>query len=160
VKYLATFSKIAMAALVLTVSAAAFPAVTENPQEKDAVAYKAAYNLILDSKWEEARKAMEDLARNFPKSGWVDDARYWSCYALEKLNRAQEEVFRHYQEFIKIYPASQWVNEAQVNMIRIGEALARAGKPEYEAIIQGMRAGQEEDVKLTALYALQNIGDE
>ncbi len=58
-------------AIVLGLSLAALPVrgavpPPENPQEKDAVAYKQAYSLVLEEKWEEARKAMEKLAVDFP----------------------------------------------------------------------------------------------
>src|SRR4030042_3372238 len=128
-------------------------------QEKDAVAYKQAYNLVLQEKWADALKAMEEMVKNYSKSAWVDDARFWQCYAREKLNQSQEEIFRCYQEFINAYADSEWADDARANMVRVGSALAKAGKHEYEAKIQAMEEDQETDVKLAALYALKALGD-
>jgi outer membrane protein assembly factor BamD (BamD/ComL family) len=135
------------------------PGHSAEAQDKDAIAYKQAYNFVLQEKWTEALKAMEDVARTYPKSAWVDDARFWQCYSREKLDQPLENVFKCYQKFTQAYPGSEWADDARSNMIRLGRALAKAGKPEYEAIIQSMRKDEEADVKLAALYALMDIGD-
>jgi HEAT repeat protein len=44
-------------------------------------------------------------------------------------------------------------------MVRIGRELSKAGKPEYETVVKSMETDGDEDVKLAALYALQNMGD-
>ena len=44
--------------------------------------------------------------------------------------------------------------EAILLMVRLGRELAKAGKPEYEAMIQALEDDQEADVKLAALIAL------
>ena len=51
-------------------------------QEKDAKAYKQAYNLILEEKWEEANNALAEFIGKHSRSAWVDDARFWQCYAI------------------------------------------------------------------------------
>src|SRR4030042_3366954 len=89
-------------------------------QEKDAVAYKQAYNLVLQEKWADALKAMEELVKNYSKSAWVDDARFWQCYAREKLSQSPESVFKCYQEFINAYPESEWADDARANMVWLG----------------------------------------
>lgn len=129
-------------------------------QEKDAIAYKQAYSLVLEEKWAPAKTAMDELIRQHPKSTWADDARFWSCYSLEKLGQPMESVFKCYQDFVNKYPESDWADDAKSNMIRIGQSLAKAGKPEYQTIIESYEDAATDDIKLTALYALQNIGDE
>ena len=104
---------------------------------------------------------MEEVIRQYPRSAWVDDARFWSCYSLEKLNQPLEKVFQCYQDFIRAYPDSEWVKDAKSNMVRLSQALAKAGKPEYGTVIKSLESGgEDEDIRMTALYALQNIGDE
>ena len=59
-----------LAALGLWLAAASPAAVlaTEDPgQEKDSIAYKQAYALVLEEKWAPAKAAMDDLVRQFPK---------------------------------------------------------------------------------------------
>ena len=138
---------------VMTLTLFPFHVRAAESQEKDAVAYKQAYNLVLQEKWDKAFSAMEALVRDFPESAWTDDARFWQCYAREKLGQAFETVFRCYQEFINAYPESEWADDARSNMVRLGRDLARHGRPEYEAKIQAMEEGQETDVRLAALYA-------
>jgi tetratricopeptide (TPR) repeat protein len=155
-------------ALALTLAAGAagtaFAAAlaTEDPagQEKDAIAYKQAYALVLEEKWAAAKTAMDELVRQFPKSAWVDDARFWSCYALGQTGRDPEAVFKCYRKFVDENPGSEWVDEAKSNMVRLAHSLYRAGKPQYQTIIESYEDAAEDDIKLTALYALQNIGDE
>ena len=71
-----------------------------------------------------------------------------------------ETVFKCYQEFANAYPKSDWADDARSNMVRIGHELAKAGKAEYEAVIKSFEESGDEEVKLAALYALQNIGDD
>jgi TolA-binding protein len=86
-----------------------------NMQEKDARAYQLAYNLILEEKWEEATKALNEFVRSYSGSNYVDDARYWQCYAKEKLGKSLEDVFICYQDFIKAYSKSKWADDARSN---------------------------------------------
>jgi len=123
-------------------------------------AYQKAYNLVLDKKWIEAQKELDAFIDKYPRTSYSDGARYWKCYVREKKGDPAEEVFKAYQEFVKSYSHSKWVDDAKTSMIRIGSQLAKTGKSEYEAIVKGMQEGEDEDVKLAALYALRNTGDE
>jgi len=147
----------------LSLAAAAWPgsvgAGQSREREKDAIAYREAYNLVLQEKWEEAIKAMDNLIKEFPKSSWGDDAVFWKCYAREKLGQTPESVFQCYQEFITAHPQSEWADDARANMVRLGSALAKAGKVEYEAKVRTLEEDQEVDVRLAALYALKDLGD-
>ncbi|MGB7295186.1 MAG: hypothetical protein WBC70_06305, partial [Candidatus Aminicenantales bacterium] len=118
-------------AVFLVLTAAPRHIRADETQEKDAIAYKQAYKLILESQWAEALKAMEGVVKDFPKSAWMDDARFWQCYAREKHGQALESVFKCYQEFINAYPESEWADDAQANMVRLGNELSKKGKPEY-----------------------------
>ena len=133
---------------------------TAMPQSRDAIAYNKAYSLVLDEKWAEAGRAMAGLIRDFPGSSWVDDASFWKCYTQEKLKMPRETVFKGYQDFINAYPSSAWVNDAKACMVRIGRELIRSGKNEYEAVIKSLGMSGDQEIRLTALYALEKIGDE
>ncbi|MCB0295031.1 MAG: hypothetical protein KDG51_07275, partial [Calditrichaeota bacterium] len=76
--------------IMLLAGAAAMAAAfsPEEPQDRAQTAYQDAYNLILDEKWSEAITAFDNLLGQYPKSGWVDDARFWRCYANEKLDKS------------------------------------------------------------------------
>ena len=73
-------------------------------QDKAAQTYQTAYNHILDENWKEAVNALEKVINTYPKSQWVDDARYWQCYATQKLDNDLEKAFKCYQNFIEKYP--------------------------------------------------------
>jgi HEAT repeat protein len=145
--------------LVSALTLLPFDVRAQRGQEKDALAYRQAYNLVLEEKWDEALKAMEDLVKNYAKSTWADDARFWQCQAREKLGQSGEEVFKCYQEFIAAFAESELTDDARSNMVRLGRGLVKAGKPEYEAIIQTLEEDQRADVRLAALYALRDIGE-
>lgn len=122
--------------------------------------YQEAYNLILDEKWSAAIPALERVVKDYPQSDWIDDARFWQCYAREKSDRDLESAFACYQDFLDNYPDSKWVKDAKANMIRLGERLERSGKREYGPRIRAMRGEKDEEVALAALMALQQMGDD
>ncbi len=109
------------------------------------MAYKQAYALVLEEKWAPAKTAMDDLVRQFPKSAWVDDARFWSCYALEKTGQSPETVFKCYQKFVGENPGSEWADDAKSNMIRLAQGLAKAGQariPDDHRVLRGRGRGR------------------
>lgn len=147
-----------MCALAVVPAAAAE---SGNDQDKDTLAYKQAYSLVLEGKWEAAKKAMDEIYRLYPNGSWADAARFWSCYSLEKLDPSLLKAFQCYHEFIQAYPDSKWVKDAKANIVRLSQSLAKSGQPEYETVIKSMQesTGDDDDIKMTALMALQNIGD-
>ena len=149
-----------VAGLGLGLSAATRPGpAPADIQTDDAKAYQQAYNFILSEKWTEAEKALSDFLRTYPESRWSDDARYWQCYLMEKKGAGQEAVFNCYKSFVDDNPSSDWADDARANMVRIGRALAKAGRGEYAAMLESMQKGEDEEVALAALYALSDRGD-
>jgi len=122
--------------------------------------YQKAYNYILDSKWSSAKKAFTDYVDKFRKGDMIDAASYWLCYSRGKLETTREAAFECYQDFIKKYPGSKWVNDARSEMVSLASQLAREGKPEYQASLQKLDEADDEDVKLAALYALAGMGSD
>src|ERR1051326_3281683 len=129
-------------------------------QDDASKAYDKAYGFILDEKWADAKTAFDDFIKNHSKSKLSDAAHYWDCFTREKLGDTKEQVFACYQDFIKRFPKSKWVTDAKTNMLSLASQLAREGKHEYEEMVRGMDKTEDEDVKLTALYALGNMGSE
>lgn len=150
-----------LSGLVLGSSAAVRtgPSPSSDIQSDDAKAYQQAYNYILTEKWDEAEKSFSAFLKNFPESRWSDDARYWQCYLLEKKGASQEAAFKCYKSFVDDNPSSEWADDARANMIRIGRALANAGRGEYATLIEDMQKDENEEVALAALYALAERGD-
>ncbi|MFC1563719.1 HEAT repeat domain-containing protein [candidate division KSB1 bacterium] len=131
-----------------------------NYQDADAKAYRKAYNLVLNEKWPEAREAMNEFKKNYPESRRISSAEYWICVTYEKLDYPGEQVFRLYEDFIKEYANSSWVDDARSNMVRIGSELIRSGNREYEVKVQDIRRESDEALALAALYALGTDNEE
>ncbi len=85
---------------------------TSDDKKKDPgyTIYKEAYNLILDEKWEGARKKFSEMVKQFPKSEYVDDAKYWSAFALKHYDRSR--AIDAYKQFIREYPHSTYYDDA------------------------------------------------
>jgi HEAT repeat protein len=131
-----------------------------DPSSEEAQRYQEAYNYILEEKWEKALEACKAFVQEFKGSSYVDDARFWHCYAMEKKGIEYEEVFRCYEDFIKTYPNSKWADDAKRNLIVIGKKLSDMGKKEYGAVIRTMQDSADREIALTAISALRNIGNE
>ncbi|MFQ5568105.1 MAG: HEAT repeat domain-containing protein [Rhodothermales bacterium] len=145
--------------LVIGLLGLAWPA-TVSAQSEAAQAYEAAYDLVIDEDWSAAADALRDFVRQYPRSDWVDDAEFWQCYVLEQAERSPEQAFDCYHSFVKEQPRSKWTDDAKSNVIRIGRGLVRSGKREYQAIVESMQENGDDEVKLAALDALWQMGDE
>ena len=82
------------------------------------------------------------------------------CYSKEKAGYGLEEVFNCYQDFVNNNKRSKWADDARSNMIVIGQKLVKQGKVEYKSIIENLTSQDKEEISITALYALQNMGNE
>ncbi|MCK5077698.1 MAG: hypothetical protein KAR38_15050, partial [Calditrichia bacterium] len=122
--------------------------------------YQKAYNLVLDEKWNEAEKLLNEIIKEYPGSNYTDDAKFWKCYILEKRDNALEDCFKCYQSLIKKYPGSKWNDDAKSNMLRLAQKLSKQGKKEYEAIVTSMMDDEKEEIMLAALHSLQSRGDD
>ena len=129
-------------------------------QERATEAYQRAYELVLDEEWGSASSALKDFLQDYSRTDWVDDARFWQCYVQEKSGGSDENVFECYQDFVNHNDESKWVDDARSNMVTLAQRLARSGKREYMTIIESIQAEGDEEVKLAALDALWQMGDE
>ncbi|MGB5875562.1 MAG: HEAT repeat domain-containing protein [Bacteroidota bacterium] len=76
--------------------------------------YKEGYNLILTEDWEHAQLVLDELIIRHPRSDYVDDAYYWSAYALKYINR--ETAAELYREFIRQYRESSYYDDAVADL--------------------------------------------
>ena len=121
-------------------------------------AYEKAYNLILDEKWNEADYALQEYLSVFNQ--YTDAASYWQCYTYERMNEDLEKAFQCYENFIQKYPTSTWIDEAQAATVNLATQLAQLGITQYKDIINNFQDDENDDIKLSALYALRNMNDE
>ena len=137
------------------------PAALLEEAERDSVAalYRQIYELVLQERWPEAHVMLSRFLQEHPDSRWADDAAFWRCYTLQKLGKPLEEVFSCYEKFVATYTDSRWRDDAKAAMIRIGEQLVRQGKKGYEEKVAALKSSDDEEVMLTALYALGQRGE-
>jgi len=79
--------------------------------------YKAAYKLVIEEKWEEARKKLQEVAKKYPKSKYVDDAKYWYAYSLRFAYK--DEAIAAYKAFLKQFPSSNYYDDAVADLQRL-----------------------------------------
>jgi HEAT repeat protein len=79
--------------------------------------YKEGYSLILDERWNQARRIFSDLISRYPKSRYVEDAQYWSAFALTHSDR--QKALDAYRLFIRRYPSSGYIDDAIADFTRL-----------------------------------------
>lgn len=93
-----------------------------NPDEQNDPGYRLyreGYHLVLDEKWAEAHTMLQDFIKKYPKSGYVEDARYWAAYALKHLDR--KKAVNAYISFITAYPNSRYYDDAVADLTEISK---------------------------------------
>lgn len=93
------------------------PEVADNRDDPGYTLYKEGYNLILEEQWEKARKVFAELLSKHKKSEYVDDAAYWSAYALKYLDRKRAKD--EYRRFVKEYTGSRYYDDAVADMTQL-----------------------------------------
>jgi tetratricopeptide (TPR) repeat protein len=76
--------------------------------------YKEGYALVLEERYEAARKKFEELLAKFPSSTYADDARYWTAYSLRNTDR--EKAIEDYKRFIRDHPKSSYYDDAVADL--------------------------------------------
>jgi tetratricopeptide (TPR) repeat protein len=79
--------------------------------------YKEGYSLILDERWDQARRIFSDLISQYPKSRYIEDAQYWSAFALTHSDR--QKALDAYRLFIRRYPSSGYIDDAIADFTRL-----------------------------------------
>ncbi len=80
--------------------------------------YRDGYRLILDEQWGEARKKFGELIRRYPRSSYLDDARFWSAYSWKFSDR--KKALDEYARFMKDFPSSNYFDDAVSEYQRLG----------------------------------------
>lgn len=114
----------ALTALTAEARRAADPAV-QAPQSKRTAAarqsddpasgmYKKAYEMILKERWDEARKALRELAGKYPSSEYRDDAEYWIAYSWRESDA--DRAMKAYRDFLRNYRESSYFDDALADL--------------------------------------------
>jgi tetratricopeptide (TPR) repeat protein len=92
----------------------------EDPGDSSFSLCKQGYNLILDEKWDAARRKFAHILKKYPKSKCVDYAAYWSAYALMHID--ERKAIDFYQQFIQGYPKSSYYDDAVADLNKLEAA--------------------------------------
>jgi len=98
----------------------------EGKQDEGYRLYREGYSLLLDERWEAAREKFAQLTGRFPKSSYLDDARYWSAYALMQVD--QKRALEEYHSFVRQFQKSNYLADALADLAQL-EALLRMRAP-------------------------------
>ena len=79
-------------------------------------AYDQAFDLLKQSRYEEAIAAFKEFLTTYPRSALADSAQYWIAEA-RYVNRAYEAALHEYNTLIRRYPASRRLPDA---MLKVG----------------------------------------
>jgi len=108
-----------------TILASGDAVLSEAPDRDDDPAhalYKEGYHLILDEQWSEAQHTLNKVVEKYPKSQYIDDAKYWIAYALMHVD--QKKARAEYKKFIKEYPKSKYIDDAVADLGELDESSA------------------------------------
>lgn len=83
--------------------------------------YKAGYKLILDEKWDEARKQFAEVVDKHPKSAYLDACKYWTAFALKHTDR--KRAIDAYTKFVKDFPHSEYYDDAVADLGQLNDVL-------------------------------------
>ncbi len=86
------------------------PAGDEKKRDASYQLYKKGYNLVLEEEWQDAQKTLAEVKKQYPKSEYVDDAEYWTAFALKHTDKKKAK--EAYRKFIVEYPTSSYYDDA------------------------------------------------
>jgi tetratricopeptide (TPR) repeat protein len=91
----------------------------ENDPEDDPAygLYREGYAFVLEEKWDAALAHFTELIAKHPTSAYVDDARYWSAYALKNTDRTK--ALEAYETFLRTHRQSRYFPDAMADLAQL-----------------------------------------
>jgi hypothetical protein len=94
------------------------PAEEAGPEDDPAYAvYREGYALVLEEQWDAAIARFTELLRRYPNSTYVDDAGYWSAYALKSID--SEKAVKAYEAFLRTHRQSRYYPDAMADLTQL-----------------------------------------
>lgn len=100
-------------------------------QMKDANAYKTAFDLLTQRKYDEAKAAFQDYLNEFPNGQFLVNAHYW----LGEIHLSQQNIQQAAQEFstvVKKFPKSNKAPDAKLKLGIIHMQMGKVAKARQE----------------------------
>lgn len=76
--------------------------------------YKEGYDAVLDERWNDAIKKFAEVTSKYSTSDYVDDAEYWTAYALSHVDR--KKAVSAYERFMEKFPKSRYMDDAVADL--------------------------------------------
>lgn len=91
--------------------------------------YREGYQLILEERWNEARKQLSEVIAKHRNSAYIDDAHYWIAYSWRTTDVPR--AIDLYTTFVKTFPTSSYYDDAIADMtqLRLQAELAALPRP-------------------------------
>jgi hypothetical protein len=86
----------------------------ENKKDPAYAIYKKGYDAILDEQWTKAIEHFAQITSKHPKSDYLDDAEYWTAYALSHTDR--KKAIDAYRSFTKKHPRSRYIDDVVADL--------------------------------------------
>jgi len=128
-------------------------------QLKDYQIYFKAKKLLMRREYEKAAETFKLLKSTYPDSRYNESAEFWTADMLEKKND-DDRAFKAYRRFIKKYPKSAWVDDAETRQIGIAERLIKSGNPDYKQFIIKKLDSPNKVTKYQAAVSLGKLRDQ
>ncbi len=81
--------------------------------------YQEGYHFVLDERWREAEQKFQAFIKKYPRSQYLDDAQYWSAYALKHIDR--KSAVKAYVRFIADFPESRYYDDAVADLTELSK---------------------------------------
>ena len=77
-----------------------------------------------------------------------DDAFFWLAYCMEKKESESMQAFLAYDEMIREFPKSPWVDDAIVHQVGLAARFVESGKEEFRPFLHGEIGTLQDDLLL------------
>lgn len=94
-----------------------------NPADEQ-ISYLAAYELIKNKQFDEAKVAMQAFVTQHPQGGYTANAQYW-LGELCLIKKSYPEAIQHFDTVLQQFPSS---SKSSASLLKIGYALAASGQ--------------------------------
>jgi len=154
----------AAAALAAILWAGVLPALAglliAEPGGPDQDLYNKGRSFVFEESWDQARDIFESLAKRYPRSPYLDDALYWTAFALYQEGKPSQ-AYQRLRSLVADYPETPWNVDARSLMVRCAEKALKAqasggSRNEYQRFLYESARDHNAQVSLLAIDTLLN----
>jgi len=135
------------------------PAFSGDVPAKDQVIFNQGKILMLEQKWPEAGQVFQRLIREYPRSGVLPQAYFYTAYCL-RLQKRPEEALAAYEQFLQKYPGEPFLAaQARQVVVELAASLVEQGKPAYRNRLTSALGDSRKEVRYFAAIRCSSMKD-